>query len=212
MRIFAVWRPNNRRAYYHNRAVGLKLLLGVLGLGLGVSTGWGQSAPDRTSLQDSLWPTWNDVCSLTVGNNDVHWAVGDSGNILKIVNGDTNTEYNLGDGLYDLHGVAFVDANHGWVVGYKRDDPERFRGVVFRTTTGGDNPQEWTATFPVIRPGIDAPFLKVQAVSSQRVWLTCNGGYILRSNDGGVNWLATAKRDGVEYGGKPGTQGRDHEK
>jgi photosystem II stability/assembly factor-like uncharacterized protein len=157
-------------------------------------------------------PTWNDVCSLAVGNNDVQWAVGDSGKVLNLVNGDTNTEHNLGEGLYDLQGVAFADANHGWIVGYKRDDPERLRGVVFRTTTGGDNPQEWTATFPVIRPGIDAPFLKVQAVSSQRVWLTCNGGYILRSNDGGVNWLATAKRDGVEYGGKPGTQGRDHEK
>ena len=211
LRILGVWCPNNHSTHRHDRAVG-RLLLCAMALGLGVSTGWGQPAPDRTSLQDSLGPTWNDVCSLTVGNNDVHWAVGDSGKVLKTVNGDTSAGYVIGKGPYNLCGVSFADTNHGWIVGYKRDEPERWRGVVFRTTTGGDSPQEWTATFPVVRPGIDAPFLKVQAVSPQRVWLTYNGGYILRSNDGGVNWLVTAKRDGVEYGGKPGTRGHDHEK
>jgi photosystem II stability/assembly factor-like uncharacterized protein len=169
-------------------------------------------ATDDSLSYDSNGSRWNDICSLAVGNNDVHWAVGDSGKVLKMLNGDANTEYNLGEGLYDLHGVAFADANHGWVVGYKRDDPERWRGVVFRTTTGGDGPEEWTATFPVVRPGINVRFLEVQAVNTMRVWVTCDDGHVFLSSDGGVNWLVTAKRDGVEYGGKPGTRGRDHEK
>jgi photosystem II stability/assembly factor-like uncharacterized protein len=149
---------------------------------------------------------------LAVGNNAVKWAVGDSGKGLKSVNDSIQLEYTLGGGQYDLHGVSFADTNHGWIVGYKRDDPERWRGVVFRTTTGGDSSQEWTATFPVIRSGINVRFLKVQAVNTMRVWVMCDDGHLLWSNDGGVNWLVTAKRDGVEYGGKPGTQGHDHEK
>jgi len=52
----------------------------------------------------------------------------------------------------------------------------------------------------------------VQAVNTMRVWVMCDDGHLLWSNDGGVNWLVTAKRSGVEYGGKPGSQGRDHEK
>lgn len=207
MRILVVWRPNNRSTH-RNRDVGLKLLLVVLGLGLGVRTGWGQPAPDRTSLQDSLGPTWNDVCSLTVGNKDVHWAVGDSGKVLKTVNGDTSAGYVIGKGLYNLCGVSFADANHGWIVGYKRDDPDQRIGVVFRTAKGGDCTQEWVATFPVVRPGVNVPFLQVQAVDAMRVWVVSGDAYELWSNDGGVNWLVTAKRDGVEHGGRPG---HDHE-
>jgi len=189
-----------------------RLLVCVLALGTIATTGRSRPVADSDLRADSLAPAWNDVCSLSTGGEVVLRAVGDSGRFLKIVNGDTNTEYNLGEGLYDLHGVAFADANHGWIVGYKRDDPERLRGVVFRTTTGGDSPGEWTATFPVIRPGINVQFLKVQAVNTMRVWVMCDDGHLLWSNDGGVNWLVTAKRSGVEYGGKPGTQGPDHEK
>ncbi|HTW91017.1 MAG TPA: hypothetical protein VMH22_04850, partial [bacterium] len=107
----------------------------------------------------------------------------------------------------DPCGVSFADADHGWIVGCKREDPGRGRGVVFRTTTGGDSSQAWIATFPVIRPGVNVPLLKVQTVDAMRVWVTCGDGYALRSNDGGMDWLIVSKHPTSDTGGQARSQG-----
>jgi len=148
----------------------------------------------------------NDVCGLTAGNDAVFWAVGDSGRVLKVVNGDTSAQYNLGKGQFDLLSVSFADAKHGWVVGSKRDDPERGRGVVFSTATGGGGSKAWLASCPVIRPGVIVPFLKVLAMDVRHVWVTCGSGYMLYTNDGGEGWLVTVKRNRTD------AEGSDHEK
>ncbi len=150
--------------------------------------------------------TWNDVCSLAVGGADVRWVVGDSGNVLKTVDGGTQAGYTVGRGQFDLCGVSFADANHGWIIGNKREDPGRGRGVVFRTTTGGDGPQAWMASCPVVRPDINVPFLKVEALDVRHVWLTCGDGYMLYSNDGGVRWAVAAKRGSSGESGNVGSQ------
>lgn len=178
------------------------LLACAIALGFGVRFGWSLPVPDTILLPDTLGPTWNDDCSFAVGRDTVRWAVGDSGRVLETLNNTIQLEYTLGSGQYDLCGVSFADANHGWIVGSKREDPEGGRGVVFRTTTGGDSPREWTASFPVIRPDINVPFLQVQAVDAMRVWVTCDDGYALRSHDGGLNWLVGAKRPTVDAGGE----------
>jgi photosystem II stability/assembly factor-like uncharacterized protein len=146
-------------------------------------------AEDASPNDDPNGPRWNDTCSLSVHGTTVRWAVGDSGNVLKRVDGDTTAEYVVGRGQYDLCSVSFADENHGWIVGQKRDDPERGRGVIFRTTTSGDSSRAWTATFPVIRPDAGVPFLKVEALDLRHVWVTCADGYMLYTNDGGANWL-----------------------
>jgi photosystem II stability/assembly factor-like uncharacterized protein len=143
-------------------------------------------------------PTWHDTCCLPVRGAVVRWAVGDSGRVLKMVDGDTTAEYVVGRGQYDLCGVSFADENHGWIVGSRRDDPERGRGVVFRTTTGGGTSLGWTASCPVIRPQVNVPFLNVEALDTRHVWVTCGDGYTLYSNDGGVRWAVAAKRSGSE--------------
>jgi photosystem II stability/assembly factor-like uncharacterized protein len=129
--------------------------------------------------------------------------------VLKMVNGDTAAGYVLGKGQYDLHSISFADQDRGWIVGSKREDPERGRGVIFRTTTGGDGSQAWTASCPVIRPDANVPFLKVQALSVRHVWVTCGDGYMLYSNDGGVRWAVTARHSGSD---DLGTVGSDHAK
>lgn len=159
---------------------------------------------DEGSLR-SNGPTVNDSCRLTLGDSVIQWAVGDSGMVTKSVDGTTQQEYKLGGGRYDLNGVSFADADHGWIVGSKRGEPERGRGVVFRTTTGGGSPQVWTATFPAIRPGINMPFLKVQAMDVRHVWVTCGDGYMLYANDGGARWLVTARCNRTD------AEGSDHE-
>jgi photosystem II stability/assembly factor-like uncharacterized protein len=159
-----------------------------------------QPVPDTTRCADSL-PTWNDTCSVGVHGTTVRWAVGDSGRVLKVADGDTTAEYVVGRGQFDLYGVSFADAKHGWIVGNKRHDPEGGRGVVFRTTAGGEDSQAWIASCPVVRPDVNVPFVKVQALSPRHVWVTCGSGYMLYTNDGGEGWLVAAKRNGTDAEG-----------
>jgi len=109
----------------------------------------------------SIGPMGNDSCRQTPGGSVIQWAVGDSGTVLKVVNGDTSAQYTPGNGQYDLNGVSFADANHGWIVGNKRDDPNRGSGVVFSTKRGGNEATEWVWSCPVVRPDINVPFLDV---------------------------------------------------
>jgi photosystem II stability/assembly factor-like uncharacterized protein len=161
-----------------------------------------RAQPVSGANQDAGWlPTRHDACSLSVRRAVMLWAVGDCGKVLKMLDGDTSAGYVIGKGQYDLCGVSFADASHGWIVGSKREDPERGRSVVFKTTTGGDGSQAWTASCPVIRPDINAPFLKVEALDVRHVWLTCGDGYMLYSNDGGVRWAVAARRRGSEESG-----------
>lgn len=185
--------PRKCRSITNYRAVGPRLFVLGLALGLAASVGQAQPTPDTISLPDSLGSTWNDVCCLAVGNNDVRWAVGDSGRVLKMVDGDTTAGYVVGKGQYDLCGVSFADANHGWAIGNKRDEPNRGSGVIFSTRRGGSEAREWVWSCPVIRPDVNVPFLKVQALDFRHVWLTCGDGYMFYTNDGGANWAATTR-------------------
>ncbi len=159
------------------------------------------AAGDVEINYDLNGPALNDVCGLTAGNNAVFWAVGDQGKVFKIENGGIIAEYTLEGGDYDLHGVSFADGDHGWIVGYKRydpNDPDSWRkGVVFRTITGGGGSGAWTPSCPPVRDGINVPFLKVQAVNTNFVWVTCGDGYVLTSGDGGLNWNVVNKPGGA---------------
>ncbi len=142
---------------------------------------------------DASGPTLNDVYGLTEGSDAVFWAVGDSGKVFKIVNGSIVSEFTLGNSDYDLHGVSFLPSGDtGYIVGYKRDEPDRWKGVVFRSTSGGI---AWQPEYPVVQDGINVPFLKVQCVPSRYIWVTCGDGYVLWRSDGSA-WAPRAKPGG----------------
>ncbi len=130
-----------------------------------------------------------------VGNDAVFWAVGDQGKVFKIVNGDIESEFTLGNGGYDLHGVSFFPGGQtGYIVGYKRDTPDRWKGIVFRTLSGGTY---WESRYPQVQDGICVPFLKVQCVPSHYVWVTCGDGFVLWSNEW-TNWQRLTKPAGED--------------
>jgi len=56
VRIFAVWRPNNRSTYCHSRAVRLKVLLCASVLLLAATIGHGQWLESVIELPDTLGP------------------------------------------------------------------------------------------------------------------------------------------------------------
>jgi len=153
-----------------------------------------QPVPETTRRADSP-SAWGDTCSLSAHGASVRWGVGDSGKVLKAVGGDTTAEYTIGRGQFDLFGVTFADTNHGWIVGSKREDPGRGRGVIFSTETAGNCPKAWIASCPVIRPDVNVPFLSVQAMDIRHVLVACGDGYRLWSNDGGMRWAVMARRN-----------------
>jgi len=156
-----------------------------------------RAQPVLGTIQDAgSLPTWNGACSLSVRGAVVRWAVSDSGKVLKMVDGDTAAEYTIGKEQYDLCGVSFAGENHGWIVGNKRDEPSKGSGIILSTRRGGNEAKDWVWSCPVVRPDVNVPFVDVQALSTRHVWVTCGGGHMLYTNDGGARWAVTAKRGG----------------
>ncbi len=200
--------PCNRRFMTHRQSVGPVLLCAVA-LVLVAGIGQAQSTPDTISPRDSHGPTWNDVCSLSVDGTFGRWAVGDSGRVLRMADGDSSVGYVIGRGQFDLCSVSFADVNHGWIVGNKRDEPDRGSGIIFSTKRGGNGATDWVWSCPVVRPDVNVPLLKIQAMDIRHVWVTCGDGYMLYTNDGGARWAVTSNHPGL---GESGTIGSDHEK
>ncbi|MDH5684255.1 MAG: hypothetical protein OEZ20_07310 [candidate division WOR-3 bacterium] len=93
---------------------------------------------------------------------------------------------------YILIGVCFPDTLVGFVVGYKRDEPDKLRGAIWKTINRGHT---WFYQIPPsFPPDIPAPFLEVEAVNRYVVWITCGNDYFLRTIDGGVNWQISRKK------------------
>ena len=74
-----------------------------------------------------------------------------------------------------LLGVHFIDARHGWAVGY--------HGAILHTTNGGLN---WEAQVS----NLDLPLMNIAAVDSQNAWVAGRGSALLHTTDGGANWTA----------------------
>jgi photosystem II stability/assembly factor-like uncharacterized protein len=93
---------------------------------------------------------------------------------------------------YVLTGVCFADTAVGRVVGYKRDEPNKLKGAIWKTINQG---RSWFIQIPPpFPPDIPAPFLDVEAVNRYIVWITCGNDYILRTMDGGVEWRISRKK------------------
>ena len=118
--------------------------------------------------------------------------------------GDTWSAQNAGVGAYELTGVSFADATHGWAVGYSEDN-NVVSPVIIATTDGGAH---WAAqTVPAVTPAsatINA-VVRVKFVDAKNGWATglplsavksARHGSLLRTlasvilvtHDGGTTW------------------------
>lgn len=124
---------------------------------------------------------WNTAAS-TPGLRDVYlatstagWAVGDSGRVLRTVDGGANwIQSNLPGVTSTLRGVHFLNSTTGWLVGDN--------GKHFKSTDGGAS---WTA---VAVPN-SSHFTDVFYVDAQRGWIAA-GDSVLITQNGGVGWVA----------------------
>jgi len=115
-------------------------------------------------------------------DQNIGFAVGESGHILHTSNGGNNWVEQMSDQFYHFYSVFFVNASTGFVVGVYLGLPHV--SVIFSTFDGGTT---WTPqTF-----GTDETLSDIFFVDEDNGWAvggTATSSIILNTTDGGVNW------------------------
>ncbi|MBL7128896.1 MAG: T9SS type A sorting domain-containing protein [Ignavibacteria bacterium] len=127
----------------------------------------------QTGWSNQYSGTYNDLWCVTFLNEYVGYAVGESGTIIKTINGGINWVPQLSGTNDTLFCVNFINENTGTVVGKN--------GAIIRTTDGGNN---W---FP--QSSCTPNTLKsVHFINANTGILVGYGGKTMKTTNGGVNW------------------------
>jgi photosystem II stability/assembly factor-like uncharacterized protein len=156
------------------------------------------------------FPQWYWQNSPTTQNlNAVHFidvnngfAVGDSGIIIHTTDGGVNWTIIPSGTTVSLKGICFTNTNNGYIVG----DIDGW-GIILRTTTGGET--WWQSTTVGEWTGIPGGLHAVCSIDSSNLWVVgwTSGiegyafNYILKTTDGGINWIELGYYAGFVRGG-----------
>lgn len=163
------------------------LAVAVPAAGAGVSTG------DGTWVWQNPLPQDNRLLATAVVGASTGWAVGESGTIIHTTDGGDTWVGQASGTIYDLTGLSFPDAQHGWVIGRAHEENEdgNMLGVtrlLLRTADGGTTWQRQplpTSPLPYHPTG-------VCFVDAQHGWVLGQtdgyGSVLLRTVDGGHTW------------------------
>ncbi len=119
--------------------------------------------------------TQNNLCDVTLINENTGWAIGDSGTIIKTTNGGIDWFTQESNTVYSLRGVNFIDVNSGWAVGEN--------GTILKTSDGGSN---WILQ----TSGVTNNLNDVSFVNENVGLAVGENGRVMQTNDGGNTWVA----------------------
>jgi photosystem II stability/assembly factor-like uncharacterized protein len=132
-------------------------------------------------------PTGMDLLDVFFLDAQHGWAVGEYGTVIHTDNGGTTWSPQMEPRDKHYNGVFFTDQNTGWVVG---ED-----GTILHTEDGGKSwaSQECKDFIEAVRksgwdrpqPALYGMFFQDQNVG----WLTGMDGVIIKTTDGGKNWI-----------------------
>jgi photosystem II stability/assembly factor-like uncharacterized protein len=170
------------------------LLCIELGMLLWAADSWtGTMGPNSWWVRDNEWGQRNHIYhGICVVSDSIVWVVGENGQVWKRTNGLHSHQWTqvsiTGASAYHLNGVCFVGST-GWIVGEKNADPNKYRGIVYKTTDGGTN---WDSIIPLPSPpNLPTPFLEAQMVDVSEGYISCGNGMVLKTNDAGASWSRT---------------------
>ncbi|MFC1930281.1 YCF48-related protein [Chloroflexota bacterium] len=103
------------------------------------------------------------------------WAVGDTGSVIRSVDGGDNWSVELTGVNNNLRGVYFINTMEGWLVGDE--------GFISRSTDGG-------VTWNRQNSGTGNNLYSVLFNGASEGWAVGDGGVVLRTTDGGSTWTA----------------------
>lgn len=107
------------------------------------------------------------------------WAVGNNGAIIATTDGGASWTLQTSNVTSSLVSIDFSDVNNGWAVG---TNPE----VILHTTNGGFT---WNIQLDTITTPNYFTRIKSDKINTEVGWAIGGGGLILRTNNGGSNWL-----------------------
>jgi photosystem II stability/assembly factor-like uncharacterized protein len=113
-------------------------------------------------------------------NENVGWAAGNLGTIVKTTNGGQNWFDQSISTVDHIHSIFFTDSLNGWITLYEFI-PER-HGVILRTTNGGEN---WTMQHWIWYVTIH----KIFFTDVSNGYALGSNGYLIKTTNGGLNWM-----------------------
>ena len=141
-----------------------------------------------TQVNESIIPSIEPGGDFYFINSNNGWFIGAKGIIFYTGDGGKNWKRQKSGTELHLHGVHFVDAPKGWVIGdsgvrgYIEEDDPQPEGVILHTEDGGQNWHiQWT------KKGIWLNGLFF--VDSNRGYVTGENGLLLYTEDGGKTWV-----------------------
>jgi photosystem II stability/assembly factor-like uncharacterized protein len=129
--------------------------------------------PD-SALDTGVEPGDVNLYSLSYGDADHVWAVGEFGIVIVSTDGGRTWQQQHTPVESTLFGVRFADARRGWAVGVD--------SLILHTQDGG-------ATWSVQKPPISQRSLYDVAVKGDAGWIVGDSGTVFKSTDGGASWL-----------------------
>ncbi|MCX8015506.1 MAG: hypothetical protein N2748_05750, partial [candidate division WOR-3 bacterium] len=120
------------------------------------------------------------------------WAVGTDGAVRKSTNnGDTwQTVTISGATDYHLNSVFFYRPDTGVIVGEKKADPDRFKGIIYRTTNGGSS---WSIVqnclYEKYIPFKDVVFQIREGGNPRLGYIAAGEGWVYQTTNGGQTWF-----------------------
>ena len=151
----------------------LLAVIPILQLTLFAQEGW---------IEQTSGTTYN-LHSVHFADENIGWAVGDNGTILRTTNGGEEWYTQTSNTTAPLHKIHCADSNTGWVIGKNFGE-----NVVLKTTNGGiDWIQEYSGHIDTLY------YHSIFFVNYNIGWLAgIKDGYIgflLKTIDGGENWI-----------------------
>jgi photosystem II stability/assembly factor-like uncharacterized protein len=144
----------------------------------GGATWTAMRVPETVVLPDSALDTGVEpgdvnLYSISYGDADHVWAVGEFGIVIASSDGGVTWQQQHTPVENTLFGVRFIDAKRGWAVGVD--------SLILRTEDGG-------ATWTVQHAPTSQRSLYDVAVRGQNGWIVGDAGTVFKTSDGGATW------------------------
>lgn len=143
-----------------------------------VLTGMSRAYAHDATAKTVIWQPQNSGINVSLYsvyfiNEDIGWVAGESGVILKTIDGGANWQPQTSGTIQSLWSVQFMNDSTGWICGDQ--------GTVLKTTDGGNHwvPKNSSTIFHLT---------SLRFVNLNTGWVVGSGGTILKTTNGGDNW------------------------
>ena len=175
------------------RGAVLAVYLSLLAIAVPVTAGAAVSTGDGTWVWQNPLPQDNRLLATAFVGASTGWAVGESGTIIHTTDGGDTWVGQASGTNYDLTGLSFPDAQHGWIIGRAHEENEDGNSLgvtrlLLCTTDGGAAWQRQPLpTSPLAYHPTGVCF-----IDAQHGWVLGQtdgyGSVLLRTVDGGHTW------------------------